>query len=138
MPFNELHKMFQFAFDVIQPIPDQFHIHFKSCNLTGISCKKKKKVNKFFLTPKILYQLPTELVTLSGGYYVCCRRASQMLIKIIIISFYNFWTYLDCAKTPTTSAYRSATMCIFPVLGPRYLGKERIHYKFKPICDRPN
>lgn len=29
--------------------------------------------------------------------------------------------YLDCATTPTTSAYRSATMCMLPVLGPKYL-----------------
>lgn len=32
-------------------------------------------------------------------------------------------TYLACANTPMTSAYRSATMCILPVLGPRYLNK---------------
>lgn len=32
-------------------------------------------------------------------------------------------TYLACANTPMTSAYRSATMCILPVLGPRYLSK---------------
>lgn len=38
----------------------------------------------------------------------------------------GFWltfTYLACASTPMTSAYRSATMCILPVLGPRYLNK---------------
>lgn len=33
--------------------------------------------------------------------------------------------YLDWATTPTTSAYRSATMCILPVLGPRYLKKTK-------------
>ena len=32
--------------------------------------------------------------------------------------------YLDCVRTPMTSAYRSAMMCTFPVLGPEYLVDE--------------
>lgn len=30
-------------------------------------------------------------------------------------------TYLDCVRTPMTSAYRSAMMCTLTVLGPEFL-----------------
>lgn len=39
-------------------------------------------------------------------------------------TIFNF-AYFAWAKTPITSAYKSATMCIFPVLGPRYLGRDK-------------
>lgn len=35
------------------------------------------------------------------------------------------WTYFDWARTPVTSAYKSAIICTFPVLVPEYLKRKR-------------
>lgn len=50
----------------------------------------------------------------------------------------NF-AYFAWARTPITSAYKSATMCIFPVLGPRYLVREKEEFSDeKTSCLDPN
>lgn len=46
------------------------------------------------------------------------------LLRFPLYMVFNF-TYFAWARTPITSAYKSATMCIFPVLGPRYLARDK-------------
>lgn len=46
------------------------------------------------------------------------------LLGFPLCMVFNF-THFAWASTPITSAYKSATMCIFPVLGPRYLAREK-------------
>lgn len=57
------------------------------------------------------------------------------VLRFPICMVFNF-THFAWASTPITSAYKSATMCIFPVLGPRYLARDKKEFWLSVRCLR--